>query len=49
MRVYVPATYAMLKKLNADGQIHARSGWGFAATPALVEFFTSGDLSLIHI
>lgn len=33
----------MLKELDADGEIHARSGWGFAATPALVEFFTSGD------
>ncbi|MCT1685010.1 hypothetical protein SAMN05444817_11328 [Corynebacterium appendicis CIP 107643] len=43
MRVYIPATFAMLKELDADGEIHARSGWGFAATPALVEFFTSGD------
>lgn len=43
MRVYIPATFAMLKELEADGEIHARSGWGFAATPALVEFFTSGD------
>lgn len=43
MRVYIPATFAMLKELEANGEIHARSGWGFAATPALVEFFTSGD------
>lgn len=43
MRVYIPATFAMLKELDADGSIHARSGWGFAATPALTEFFTSGD------
>ena len=43
MRVYIPATFAMLKELDAEGTIHARSGWGFAATPALVEFFTSGD------
>ncbi len=43
MRVYIPATFAMLKELEADGEIHARSGWGFAATPALIEFFTSGD------
>jgi len=43
VRVYIPATFAMLKELDADGEIHARSGWGFAATPALVEFFTSGD------
>lgn len=43
MRVYIPATFSMLKELDADGVIHARSGWGFAATPALTEFFTSGD------
>lgn len=43
MRVYIPATFAMLKELEADGTVHARSGWGFAATPALTEFFTSGD------
>lgn len=43
MRVYIPATFAMLKELDAEGTIHARSGWGFAATPALTEFFTSGD------
>ncbi|MDK8797763.1 hypothetical protein QP994_07680 [Corynebacterium sp. MSK044] len=49
MRVYVPATYAMLKELNADGRIHARSGWGFAATPALVAFFTSGDQEEIEL
>ncbi len=49
MRVYVPATFAMLKELNAEGQIHARSGWGFAATPALVEFFTAGDQEEIEL
>lgn len=43
MRVYIPATFAMLKELDADGTVHARGGWGFAATPALTEFFTSGD------
>ncbi|WP_204211790.1 DUF6912 family protein [Corynebacterium urinipleomorphum] len=43
MRVYIPATFAMLKELDAEGTVHARSGWGFAATPALTEFFTSGD------
>ena len=43
MRVYIPATFAMLKELDAEGTLHARSGWGFAATPALTEFFTSGD------
>ena len=43
MRVYIPATFAMLESLNADGVLHARNGWGFAATPELTEFFTSGD------
>ena len=43
MRVYIPATFSMLKSLDENGVIHARNGWGFAATPELTEFFTSGD------
>ncbi|MEH0146472.1 hypothetical protein V6D40_02180 [Corynebacterium sp. Q4381] len=43
MRVYLPATFAMLESLEENGLIHARNGWGFAATPELTEFFTSGD------
>ncbi len=43
MRVYIPATFGMLTSLQDDGLIHARSGWGFAATKALHDFFTSGD------
>lgn len=43
MRVYLPATFAMLTDLNETGKMPVRSGWGFAATPALVEFYTSGD------
>lgn len=43
MRVYLPATFGMLESLDADGLIHARNGWGFAATPELTEFYTSGD------
>lgn len=43
MRVYIPATFDMLAELNAAGQLTARSGWGFAVTPALNEFYTSGD------
>lgn len=43
MRVYLPATFAMLTGLNETGKMPARSGWGFAATPALVEYYTSGD------
>lgn len=33
----------MLESLQENGLIHARNGWGFAATPELTEFFTSGD------
>ena len=43
MRVYIPATFSMLKSLDSNGVIHARNGWGFAATPELTEYFTSGD------
>lgn len=43
MRVYLPATFAMLTGLHGTGVMSARSGWGFAATPALLEFYTSGD------
>jgi hypothetical protein len=43
VRVYLPATFAMLTDLNESGKMPVRSGWGFAATPALVEFYTSGD------
>ncbi len=42
-RVYIPATFAMLEELQLTGQLAARSGWGFAVTPALQEFFTEGD------
>lgn len=43
MRVYIPATFAMLTELSENSVFTARSGWGFAMTPALVEFYTSGD------
>lgn len=43
MRVYVPATFGMLAALSEDSVLTARSGWGFAMTPALVEFYTAGD------
>lgn len=49
MRVYLPATFGMLKQLDADGLIHARNGWAFAATPALTEFFTAGDEEEIEL
>ncbi|WP_342319174.1 DUF6912 family protein [Corynebacterium mayonis] len=44
MRVYIPATFGMLKSLDSDGLIHARGGWAFAVTPELTEFYTSGDV-----
>lgn len=43
MRVYIPATFSMLASLNDNGVLHARNGWGFAATPELTEYYTSGD------
>ena len=38
VRVFLPATFAMLAELEETGQLAARSGWGFMVT-----------LSLIHI
>lgn len=43
MRVYIPATFAMLAELKETGAVTARSGWGFGVTPALTEFYTAGD------
>ena len=43
MRVYIPATFSMVENLAETGVVSARSGWAFAVTPALTEFFTSGD------
>lgn len=43
MRVYIPATFGMLRELSDNRVIVARSGWGFAVTPALNEFYTAGD------
>lgn len=43
MRVYIPATFALLQELSESGAITARSGYGFAVTPALREWFTEGD------
>ncbi|QPK79695.1 hypothetical protein G7Y31_03035 [Corynebacterium lizhenjunii] len=42
-RVYIPATFGMLVELQETGALSARSGWGFALTPALKEFYTQGD------
>lgn len=43
MRVYVPATLAMLQQLVADRLLHARSGTAFAVTPTLRESYAEGD------
>ncbi len=43
MRVYVPATLAMLQQLVAEQMLHARSGTAFAVTPALREAYATGD------
>lgn len=43
MRVYFPATFATLSGLLESGFFTARSGYGFAVTPALLEFYTAGD------
>ncbi|GAB3277737.1 DUF6912 family protein [Parasphingorhabdus pacifica] len=43
MRVYVPATVRMLRKLVEEKQLQPLSGTAFALTPALRESYSSGD------
>lgn len=43
LRVYVPATIAMLRELVADREIRAVNDTAFAVTPALRESYASGD------
>lgn len=43
MRVYLPATPAMLLSLVESESMPVRSGIGFALTPALRESFVAGD------
>jgi hypothetical protein len=43
MRVYLPATLAMLMQLTETGEFRALGGTGFALTPTLRESFRSGD------
>ncbi|QCB50682.1 hypothetical protein E5720_03135 [Rhodococcus sp. PAMC28707] len=43
MRVYIPATVAMLRTLVADGELHPVSRTAFAVTPSLREAYSSGD------
>lgn len=43
MRVYLPATVAMLRELAAKGELAPVNGTAFALTPALREFYTGGS------
>jgi hypothetical protein len=43
VRVYVPATLAMLQRLVADRSLHAVNGTAFAVTPTLRESYAEGD------
>jgi hypothetical protein len=43
MRVYLPATVAMLQALVDAGEFVPVNGTGFALTPALREFYTGGS------
>jgi hypothetical protein len=43
MRVYIPATLAMLEKLVVDGSVSAVNGTAFAVTPTLRESYAQGD------
>ncbi len=43
MRVYIPATLAMLSELVTDGFLQPRAGTAFAVTPRLREAYAEGD------
>jgi hypothetical protein len=43
MRVYIPATVAMLQQLVADGSLWPINGTAFAVTPTLREAYAEGD------
>lgn len=43
MRVYVPATLAMLQRLVADRTVSPVNGTAFAVTPTLREAYSDGD------
>ncbi|TWP43788.1 hypothetical protein FKR81_42145 [Lentzea tibetensis] len=43
MRVYIPATVAMLRDLVASGQLAPIGGTAFALTPMLRESYAAGD------
>lgn len=43
MRVYLPATFAMLRALEDTEEVQPRNGWGFAVTSALRDFYVRGE------
>jgi hypothetical protein len=43
VRVYVPATVPMLRRLVDEGELHPLNGTAFALTPALRESYAAGD------
>jgi hypothetical protein len=43
VRVYIPATLAILQQLVADGSMRPLSGTAFAVTPTLRESYAEGD------
>jgi hypothetical protein len=43
MRIYIPATLAMLQQLVADGSLRPVNGTVFAVTPRLRESYAEGD------
>ncbi len=43
MRIYIPATLAMLQRLVADGSVWPLNGTAFAVTPRLREAYAEGD------
>jgi len=43
MRVYIPATLAMLQQLVAEGSLWPVNGTAFAVTPTVREAYTEGD------
>ena len=43
MRVYIPATVAMLQQLVTDGSLWPINGTAFAVTPTLREAYAEGD------
>jgi hypothetical protein len=43
MRIYIPATLAMLQRLVADGSLRPVNGTAFAVTPRLREAYAEGD------